>query len=220
MSKAFVAISFFVMMASSAQADNCNQFCTREFWEKTSSVQINTAFNDIDPKARSDYAQTPLQYAASWGTLANVRKLIEMGSDVNARDTFGQSPIFSAARRGRIEVVKELLEAGAIAEFRGSDGETLLHIAAESASSELVFLLIEAGANLQARTAGDFWDGATPLHYAARFGNPSGVLAMLTAGASGSVADAEGLTPFDWADKNEKLKGTAIYWRLNDARFE
>jgi ankyrin repeat protein len=215
-----VALSFLAMMGSSAQADNCNQFCTREFWENTSSVQIDAALNDIDPKARSDYAQTPLQYAASWGTLANVQKLLELGADVNARDTFGQSPIFSAASRGSTEVVKKLLEAGAIASFRKRDGESILHVAAERASFELVLLLVEAGADLEARTTGDFWDDATPLHYAARFGNPSGVLAMLTAGASGSVTDAEGLTPFDWAEKNEKLKGSAIYWRLNDARFE
>ena len=107
--KTLVALIFLVMMGSSAQADNCNQFCTREFWENTSSVQIDTALNDIDPKAQNDYAQTPLHYAASWGTLANVQKLLELGADVNARDQFGQSPIFSAARGGRTDIAKKLL---------------------------------------------------------------------------------------------------------------
>ena len=129
--KTLVALIFLVMMGSSAQADNCNQFCTREFWENTSSVQIDTALNDIDPKAQNDYAQPPLHYAASWGTLANVQKLLELGADVNARDQFGQSPIFSAARGGRTDIAKKLLEAGAIASFRKRDGASILHVAAE-----------------------------------------------------------------------------------------
>ena len=43
---------------------------------------------------------------------------------------------------------------------------------------------------------------------------------MLAAGASGSVKNSDGKTPFDLAVKNELIKGTDAYWKLNDAQYE
>ena len=48
--------------------------------------------------------------------------------------------------------------------------------------------------------------GRTPLHEAARFGTPATITALLEAGASGSVKDKDGKTPFDVAEHDDEIK--------------
>lgn len=78
--------------------------------------------------------------------------------------------------------------------------------------------LLKAGANVNTRNK----RGKSPLHAAAaRLREAPAVLdALLKAGADAGARDRSGRTPFDFAKKNSKLKGTAPYWRLNDARFK
>ena len=63
-------------------------------------------------------------------------------------------------------------------------------------------------------------DDWMPLHCAASRENPAVVRALLDTGANGAARRERGETPFDLAEKNDDLRGTAAYWRLNDARFK
>ena len=59
----------------------------------------------------------------------------------------------------------------------------------------------------------------TPLHAAAEHNeNPAVIEALLDAGADATARDDYGRIPYDYAEDNEALKGSAAYWRLNDAR--
>ncbi len=49
--------------------------------------------------------------------------------------------------------------------------------------------------------------------------NPAVVITLLNAGADGTIKSSEGETAFDYAQQNQKLKGTKAYWDLNNARF-
>ncbi len=62
--------------------------------------------------------------------------------------------------------------------------------------------------------------GYTPLHFAAGYGTPDNIAALLEAGASGSVKAIDGSTAFDFAEANDKVKGTDAYWALNDAQYK
>ena len=75
-------------------------------------------------------------------------------------------------------------------------------------------MLVSVAANVNARDK----HGLTPLHLAAAYGTPDNIAALLEGGASGSVKDGEGKTPFDLARRNDKVKGTAAYRALNDAQ--
>jgi ankyrin repeat protein len=62
-------------------------------------------------------------------------------------------------------------------------------------------------------------DGQTPLHCAAWLGTPKNIAALLAAGAEVNARDKDGKTPFDFAEDNPKVKGTDVYWKMNDARY-
>ena len=50
------------------------------------------------------------------------------------------------------------------------------------------------------------------MNRAAAVGNPEDVIVLLDAGAGVKAKQALGITPFDRAKDNEKLKGTDAYW--------
>ena len=122
------------------------------------------------------------------------------------------------ARSGTASDVRATVSAGADPGTRDEMGGTPLHWAAEmNPVPSVIVALIEAGADSDARAD----DGLTPLHGAATMNNaPSVVAALIEAGADPGARDDGGKTPFDYAKDNAALRGIAIYWRLNEGRFE
>ena len=83
-------------------------------------------------------------------------------------------------------------------------------------SPAVVALLLDRGAEVNARDE----SGETPLHEAARRNTPPAVVALLLdRGADATLRDNNNKLPADYAQENEQLQGTDVYWRLNDARF-
>ena len=103
-------------------------------------------------------------------------------------------------------------------EARTIFGETPLHLAAgNNENPAVIAALIEAGADTEAREP---LFGMTPLHRAAMGNeNPAVATALLEAGANPRAKANNGKMPTDYAMDNEALKGSKVYWRLNDARF-
>jgi ankyrin repeat protein len=48
--------------------------------------------------------------------------------------------------------------------------------------------------------------------------NPEVIIALLESGEDAKARDKDGKSAFDWAQHNEKLKGTAAYQKLNEAQ--
>ena len=70
-------------------------------------------------------------------------------------------------------------------------------------------------ASVHARAA-----AADDLFRAARPGTASEAKAALSAGADPAACGEGGAAPFDHAKDNEALRGTDVYRRLNERRFE
>ncbi len=89
-------------------------------------------------------------------------------------------------------------------------------LAAKNSTPEIIEILIDAGADVNSRDA----EGQTPLMWAAESNAPEVVQLLLDKGANASLKDEYGKTAFEYAQENEDIKGTDVYWRLNDERFE
>lgn len=168
--------------------------------------------------ARDARGHTPLHLAAGWSrTPEVVALLLDRGADIHARDINREMPLHQASSLNTREVIALLLDRGADIHARDTNGETPLHQVSFSNKPEVVSLLLERGADIHACDA----SGITPLHIAAIFSEtPEVVALLLEQGASPTVRDKKGKTPFDYAKENEYLRGSDVYWRLNEARFQ
>ena len=169
-----------------------------------------------DLNARTESGRTPLHNAAAeTDGLAAITVLLGAGADVTVRDYRDRTPLhFAAANTDNPAVITALLAAGAEVNAQSEDGWTPLHVAVEGNGLAIVLALLDAGAWVNVQ-------GFSPLHAAARgTDDPDVIEALLEAGADASAQDGEGMTPWHYARDNLVLKGTKVYWRLNDARFE
>ena len=112
------------------------------------------------------------------------------------------------------QAVKDQFEDGADKNARNKNGETPLHFAAMVGKLEAFHCLIEARPKINPHSL----DGTTPLHIAV--GREETIITLLDLGADGRDCDSNELTPFDrFANAHKSLKGSKIYWLLNDARY-
>jgi lysophospholipase len=84
---------------------------------------------------------------AGAGDLAEVRRLIESGADVNAGDYDGRTALHLAASEGRLEVVRLLVERGARIDARDRWGGTPLTDALRHGHKDVAHLLFARGAS-------------------------------------------------------------------------
>ncbi len=101
--------------------------------------------------ARDRYNATPLMYAAAYGTLNDVRFLIQAGADVNAASEEGFTPLMFST--GEADKLTTLLKAGAKVNVSAKTGATALLCAALRGNVEGVQVLLDAGADTAGRMA-------------------------------------------------------------------
>lgn len=130
---------------------------------------------------------TALHYAANDGKLRLMRRLIELGADVDAsRAHWFRSVLSWAANNARLDALRLLLEAGA-----SPDALDALHAAAWGGSArgqgregdyaDALRILVNAGADVNDRR---HTDGKTPLAVALESGNRGALEVLRELGAS------------------------------------
>ena len=106
--------------------------------------QLIAAGRDIDEIPRG-YTVTALAVAASEGTPATIRKLVELGADLQNKGHDGATPLRFAVQSSQGQNIRTLVELGAeIDEYDPTVG-TLLHVAVLQSSADVVRLLMELG---------------------------------------------------------------------------
>jgi len=151
----------------------------------------------------------PLAIAVQHGNEAAVKVLINAGAAIDASNFRGQSALHFAAATANKSMLQILLNAGAFVGVTDCDGATALYYAAvahavsgaavaqtnsvavDRAVVDSIALLVQHGAYVGARDG----NGDTPLHWAARESNSSGVVALLDARADASLRNDDGETP-------------------------
>ncbi|CAM9837068.1 unnamed protein product [Discosporangium mesarthrocarpum] len=144
-------------------------------------------------------SEVDIQVAVMVGDLADVKKYIAKGGDLEIRDEDGATPLFHAAFWTHDEIAKALLQGGARVNAQRNDGFTPLHVAARNNQPRMTKILVQGGADLKAKE--DFGD--TPLHWAYRSRADECIKILLEQGADTHVRNAEGKTP-------REVEGTAV----------
>lgn len=120
-----------------------------------------------------------LHLAAFLGYKDVVKKLMELGADINAADYGGHTPLLMAVSKGNEEVTALLIEKGADINAATRYGRTPLISAASGGYERITALLLEKGADTNAKN--NFGETALSLSAAAGFTNI--VAALIEKGA-------------------------------------
>ncbi|CAN7994960.1 unnamed protein product, partial [Ixodes hexagonus] len=176
-----------------------------------------------DPNLGDNEGWTPLHATASCGFVSVARYLIENGANVALVNNDGDLPIdiaesgemeellqaeidrldvdCDAARneeeRLMLEDAKQMLNSSRVQDkVHPKTGATSLHVAAAKGYLKVMTLLIQAGVDLNAQD----WDGWTPLHAAAHWGQKAACRLLCDSLANMALPNNVGQTCFDLAD--------------------
>ena len=169
-----------------------------------------------DVNQADDNRGTPLIYAAQFGDLTLMKKLVDRGAKVDPIDRTGNSALsyLASGETYKNDAVAFLLAKGARPNVVNNEGHAPLHLAAmrpckpadADRQTELLKLLVDAGADAEAMPTGQ-----KPLHLAAFAGQPAKALDYLL----GVTKDPHALTAHGYTAFTEAARGdqhdTALY---------
>ncbi|EEZ97168.2 Tankyrase-like Protein [Tribolium castaneum] len=135
-------------------------------------------------------SQTALFHAAMGGHIEIVKRLIDLGANLNKRSKESRTALHVACERGHCDVAELLLNHEADMEAKDTNGNTPLHVASQNQQTELVHVLLETGADPDSENL----KGSTPLHIASSLGSKGILEILLQHGASINKQNKNGNT--------------------------
>lgn len=159
---------------------------------------------------------TALMYASRYQEgLTVIDLLLGAGADIKTQNKYGSSAIVIAAcYNNNPDIIRKFLNYYSI-----SDKEVLKSFVLLLTTKQRTEYIQIAKLNVYLNKSiplNNFYDGKTPLMYAAQFGNSTQVLSILMEnGASTSLRSTDNKTAFDYATENTNLKHDENYWSLN-----
>jgi hypothetical protein len=118
--------------------------------------------------------------AANNQDMATVKKLLDLGADVNTANSVGATALMAATFRGNAELVTFLLDKHADINQASSPGKTALIYAAQYNHPDLIKLLLKRGADPKSMDE----TGKTALDYAVESKNADLIAALNGAGVA------------------------------------
>ena len=137
--------------------------------------------------------------AARYGDIANVRKYLDLGANIEVKDYRGLTSLQIACIYGHLDVVRLLLDRGANVEaVGGRTGQTSLIMASVEGNLDIVKELLDRGANIE---AADNFYGWNSLQMASWRGKLNVVKELVDRGANIFAKNVGGVTARQGAEK-------------------
>lgn len=169
---------------------------------------------DVNLKDKDDW--TALMYAVRYqNSLEIVNLLLDNGANAAAKNKFGATPLqIAATYTSNPDILKKLINSSSpnseelfkafILSITSSNSNALTQVTK-------IKIFIERGIAINR-----FYDGKTPLMYAAEYASSTDILkVLLDNGAVTGVRTSDGKTAFSFAESNKHLEHNNIYWSLN-----
>jgi ankyrin repeat protein len=139
----------------------------------------------------------PLHEAARSGNLRIMEMILDNGAEINAQDAKGNSVLhIGIPPTVHREAAVLFLSRGINPNLRDVHGESPIHIAITlNRDPDLLQTLLGGGADVSIRNI----DGKTPLYLAIQENRINAIGPLLAYGSDIFAADNGGITPFDWA---------------------
>ena len=164
----------------------------------------------LDPYAEDVDKKTPLMLAARFGHKAIVEFYIQAEDSsiaINKEDRSGWTPLLLALEGEHKEIALILIKAGAsVTHVAHEKLASSAHVAAFLDDEQFFKSLLDGGARLTLQTS----TGATPLHYASRFGKMNSIHFLLDNHVDVNVQDVDGETPLLWASKHFETEAVRV----------
>lgn len=177
------------MVMASKPADGI----TAKAGDRALEKRMETHSGGTAPLERPMTAES-LVMASNDGDMDFVRHWVGTGKSVNVHNNSKSTPIGAAAASGNCDILDVLLAHGGFADTRSSKvGFTPLYFAAHKGNSQCVDSLLKKKVRLNVRiTQG----GDTPLIAASYMGNYEAAKLLVDAGASLTITNGDGDTPY------------------------
>ena len=159
---------------------------------------------------------TALMYAVRFQENTSIIDLlIDSGAEVKAKNNYNVSALMLAATyNGNPEILRKLLSYYSPSEKEVVQSFVLMlsdNYSSDYSKAAKVDTFIEKSIALNS-----FYNGKTPLMYAAQYCSSTIVIKkLLDYGAGTTIRSADGKTAFDYAKENPTLPHDDIYWKLN-----
>lgn len=157
-----------------------------------------------DVAQESHCMATELHFAAQSGDVAEVKRLVEAGADVNVQDENGNTPLKYASAEPRPAVLRTLIELGASPHMADRRGFTPIHCVAGHGfyeeAIEMAEILIAAGADVNARSQ---VHGFVPMH---EVRTVRMIDFLLQHGADPTITNDEGKTPEEYLREDDEIE--------------
>jgi ankyrin repeat protein len=162
----------------------------------------------MEPDSTSVNAQG-LLLAARWGDIKNVRKYLDLGTNIEVKNYQGFTCLQFASLGGYLDIVRLLLDRGANIEAADmKHGHTSLMLASQNGRLDVVKELLDRGANINAAGRPDGW---TALIFASFMGHLDVVKELLDRGANIFAKNVSGVTARQAAER--RFPDTAAFLR-------
>ena len=162
--------------------------------EGTRNPEVVRLLLDAGADPHAKYRDTPAVFYAE-APVTLLQLFLDAGADPHIVGPYGNTLMHGAVFD--IRSVRLLLSLGVAPDAANNIGSTpLLAAVASQVDLAVVQLLIQHGARVNVAV-----QGLTPLHYAVLDNNPPLVSLLLSAGANPNVADNDGQTPLDFAER-------------------
>ena len=162
---------------------------------------IHTHLPNIDSKTGE--GDTPLMVATLWGKLRAVKWFLEKGASVACENNVGWNTLHYAAQGGDTDIISLIHTHLPNIESKTGQGLTPLMVAAFTGKLHAVKWFLEKGAAIGCEDK----RGWSPLHHAAKGGDPDSIDLILTHLPDVDSKTADGETPLIIAVRLNKLQG-------------